>query len=334
VLWRQVLAQAVAPPPRLDAAALRGVTVAGGIWTDDSISGYEPKKLFHRGGDGRFDDCAFVEGFDSRLDGRSLVAADLDGDGDLDLLMSTRNGSRLQLFENVGASGTALEVELKSTRGHPEADGALVLVDGVGAFPVVLNRGYVSSVDPVVHVGLDAHGSAHVRVKWRSGVTEDFGTVEAGGRVRATEGTGKVERVRAFQSPRPVVLPAYPATVGELPLSPGEGPTVVQLFMQSCKPCRDEVPALNALNQRGVRVVGLGLHSAAELPKVKAAMKMRYEVGVLPEAVAETFETPAGLALPTLLIYGADGGLLRVVAGAAQLPAVLDELKLGDAKTK
>ncbi len=317
-------------PPQPDQFALHKIAPLGlTFWSDDSMSGYEPKRLYRRGADGRFDDCAFVDGFDSRLDGRSLVAADLDGDGDLDLMMTSRNAPHVQLFENVGASGGALEVELKSVRGHHEADGAVLFVEGVGAFPVLLNRGFSSSVDPAVHIGLDARTSAHLRVKWRSGVIEDFGNVEAGGRVLATEGTGKVERLRAFHPSRTLAARPYPATVTELPVPSAEGPTVVQLFMQSCKPCREEVPALNALNKRGVRVFGLGLHQAAELPKVKAALKMTYEVAVLPEPVAEAFETPAGLALPTLLIYGADGALLRVVAGAGQLPAVLDELKLG-----
>ena len=52
----------------------------------ESFSGWEPKKLFTRpAGAERFDDVAWTWGFDSRADGRSLIAADLDGDGDLDL---------------------------------------------------------------------------------------------------------------------------------------------------------------------------------------------------------------------------------------------------------
>lgn len=299
-----------------------------GVEPAQSFSGYEPKKLFKRSADGRFDECSFVDGFESRLDGRSLVSADLDGDGDLDLIMTNRNAPRIQLFENVGAPGRALELELVSTRGHREADGAIVLVDGLGAFPVLLNRGYSSSVDPAVHVGLGARSEAHVRVRWRSGTTEDFGVAPAGARLIAREGSGQLEPRRAFAPPRVVPRAPYPAKVTELPLPPHEGETVVQLFMQSCKPCREEVPALNALAKQGVHVFGLGLHPAADLPGVKRALKMTYEVAPLPERVAEAFETQAGLALPTILIYGKDGALRRVVAGAGQLGAVLKELGL------
>jgi thiol-disulfide isomerase/thioredoxin len=296
--------------------------------SEDSMSGFEPKRLFARGGDGRFDDCAFVEGFDSRLDGRSLVAADLDGDGDLDLVMTTRNGPHLQVFENVGAPGKAFELELHAVKGHPEADGAVVHVEGVGAFPVMLNRGYSSSTDPAVHVGLGTRAGARVRVQWRSGVTEDVGVVAAGARVRATEGAGTVELVRPFAEGRRQPARPFPAKVSDLPVPKHEGPTVVQLFMQSCKPCREEVPALNGLAKKGLHVFGLGLHDEKALPKVRAALKMTYEVAPLPEPVAEAFESGGGLALPTLLVYGADGVLRRVISGAGNLPPVLDELKL------
>lgn len=324
--WRQVLAQAMTT--KRNPLADQPVPMFAGVEPAQSFSGYEPKKLFKRSADGRYDECSFVEGFESRLDGRSLVSADLDGDGDLDLIMTNRNTPRIQLFENVGAPGQAVEVELVSTRGHREADGAVVLVDGLGAFPVLLNRGYSSSVDPAVHVGLGARADAHVRVRWRSGVTEDFGVARAGSRVVAHEGKGKLEPRRAFSTPRVVTRAAYPAKVSDLPLPPQPGATVVQLFMQSCKPCREEVPALNALAAKGVRVFGLGLHDAQALPGVKAALKMTYQVAPLPEGVAEAFESQGGLALPTILVYGQDGALLRVVAGAGQLGAVLKELGL------
>lgn len=179
-----------------------------------------------------------------------------------------------------------------------------------------------------MHVGLGARTDAHVRVRWRTGATEDFGTVPAGSRFVVREGSGKVEARRAFADARLVTKRPYPAQVNDLPLPPHEGATVVQLFMKSCKPCRDEVPGLNALAKKGVQVFGLGLHEAKELPGVKAELKMAYEVASLPESVAEAFETPAGLALPTVLVFDKGGALVRVLAGASQLPAVLKELGL------
>ena len=295
---------------------------------DQSFSGWEPKKLFHwTPGGGRYEECAYAEGFESRADGRSLVAADLDGDGDLDLVLWNRAAPRLQLFENVGQGGNAMAVELRATKGHREADGAVVLVDGVGAVPVVLARGYASAVDPAVHVGLGERTEAQVRVRWRSGAEERFGSLKAGARHLLVEGTGQATRSTPFRARREVTPSPWPATTAALPLAtPPKGPLVVQLFMQSCKPCREEVPGLNALAARGVRVLGLGVHPAAELPKVKAELGMKYEVKPIPDAVAEAFEGAGGLALPTTLLYDAQGRLARVVPGPAQLPAALREV--------
>lgn len=293
----------------------------------ESLSGWEPKKLFVRGADGGFEDSAFAEGFDSRADGRSLVADDLDGDGDLDLLMLNRAAPKLQLFENVGTGGGSVELALRATRGHPEADGAVVQVAGVGAFPVLLARGYASAVSPRVHVGLGTRPTAEVVVQWRSGAREAFGAVPAGGRYLLTEGTGAAALQQRFTARAPLPPSPWPATLEAV--APGQkGPALVQLFMESCAPCRREVPALNALHRRGLPVRGLGLHPPAALGAVRKRLGMEYPVAAMPEAVAAAFEGSNGLALPTVLVYGADGALLRVVAGEEHLPKVLAELGL------
>lgn len=286
-----------------------------------SFSGWEPKKLFTRAANGRFEEVASVEGFESRADGRSLVADDFDSDGDLDLLMLSRNAPRLQWFENVGAGGHALELELVQTRGHRDADGAVVTVAGVGAFPVVLARGFATAVSPRVHVGLGARPSGDVSVLWRDGTRERFGTLSAGAVYRLEQGRGQAASLRTF-SPRTVrPVPPWPAQLSEV--VPGaSGPAVVQLFMESCKPCRAEIPALNALHERGVTVVGLGLHDARALDGVKKRLGMRYPVAPLTAAVADAFEGSQGLKLPTVLIYSAEGKLDRVMTGGATLDAL------------
>jgi hypothetical protein len=298
-----------------------------------SFSGWEPKKLFMRLGSGeRFDDCAWGQGFDSRMDGRSLVAADLDGDGDLDLVLWNRVQPKLQLFENLGPTGNALELELEAKKGHREADGAVVQVEGNGAFAVALGRGFVSSVSPRVHAGLGTRKEAKVSVIWRSGAREDFGVVPAGGVARLVEGTGKAVAGERFKARRAVAKAPWPATVGEA-VKGAKGPLVVQLFERSCKPCQEEVAGLNALAKSGLGVAGLGLHPAGEIDKVRGEMKMEYPGQSLPDAVGEAFEgTNHSLALPTLLVYGKDGALARVVPGGTQLEPVLVELGLAPAK--
>lgn len=299
------------------------------ILPEQSFSGWEPKKLFTRLGPGdRFDDCAWSMGFDSRYDGRSLVASDFDGDGDVDLMMWNRVQPKLQLFENVLTGGNALELELEAKTGHREADGAKVYVEGNGVFSVALSRGFVSAVSPRVHVGLGQRKEAKVKVKWRSGVTEDFGTVPGGGVARLVEGTGKAELKERFKPRRPTPKLSWPSKVDEA-VKGAKGPMLVQLFERSCKPCQEEVPVLNALARAGLPVTALGLHPAADIEKVRGELKMEYPAQSMPTQVGEAFEGPTqGLALPTVLVYGKDGVLARVVPGGKQLEPVLAELGL------
>jgi hypothetical protein len=286
-----------------------------------SFSGWEPKKLWLTPPDGgQSTECAFTEGFDSRADGRSLVAADLDGDGDLDLLMRNRAAPKLQLFENEGPSGRAVEVELVPDGGSPFGEGARVFESG-RAFPVVLARGYATSVDPVVHVGLGQRAKASLEVRWRSGAVEQV-EVPAGQRVRVSEGQG-VTASRPFVDKPAEAAPPFPASLGALGLTASADTTVVQLFLKGCAPCAAEVPALRAVEKR-VQLVSLGLHEGAALTEAAASLGITWAVSALPAPAADALSTAGSLPLPILLVYR-KGALTRVLPGPRALEAVLAE---------
>ena len=229
--------------------SLPGTDPTDPIELEGSISGWEPKRLFHQLPKGTFEEAAFAEGFESRADGRAVVAADLDGDGDQDILLLNRGG-HLQLFRNDGPSGNALELHLEARKGNRDAAGALVRV-GKRAFPVVLGRGYQSSVEPRVHVGLGTEKSGEVTVEWRAGAVERFGALAAGASYYLVEGTGHPSATVAFKPASRPELSPFPARVEQVGGRPGRHPVVVPLFARWCEPCFQEVPKLNALQKSG-----------------------------------------------------------------------------------
>lgn len=287
-----------------------------------SFSGWEPKKLWLTPADGgRSTECAFTEGFDSRADGRSLVSADLDGDGDQELIMRNRAAPKLQLFENVGAVGNSVELVLVPERGSREGEGAQVLESG-RVFAVALGRGYASGVDPVVHVGLGTRTTAELEVRWRSGKRTTH-SVKAGQRVRVFE-NGSEEQVAAY-APKPLPTPKqFPSTLAALGLEAKGEVTVVQLFLKGCKPCAEEVPALGALREK-VQLVSLGLHEGAALEDAAKSLGITWPVGPLPHAVADALSASGSLPFPMVLVYR-KGALERILPGPRGLEVLLREL--------
>lgn len=301
----------------------------GGGDGSQSFSGWEPKKLWLQRPDGSFQESAWSDGFDSRADGRALVAQDMDGDGDQDLVMLNRAAPRLQLFVNEGPSGRAMELRLRATKSHPEASNATVRVrtgSGTRAFPVLLTRGYLSAVEPVVHVGLGAEETAVVEVTWREGVTESFGALKAGHRWTLVEGGQKSEA--PFRAPAPrTPVPKLPLRVEQVGGAVDGHPTAVQVFASWCKPCREEVPVLTALAKQGTWTVrGLGAHEAGQVEAEARKLGIGYPVAALPPEVAEALSPRGELSLPTVLLYDASGKLARVVRGGEHLPAALAEV--------
>lgn len=311
------------------ANTLGGVGPHGGGDGSQSFSGWEPKKLWLQRPDGSFQESAWAEGFDSRADGRALVVQDLDGDGDQDLVMLNRAAPRLQLFVNEGPSGRAMELRLRATKSHPEASNATVRVrtgSGTRAFPVLLTRGYLSAVEPVVHVGMGEEQTAEVEVTWREGVTESFGTLRAGSSWKLVEGGQKTDV--PFRAPVPrTPVPKLPLRVEQVGGTANGHPTAVQVFASWCKPCREEVPVLTALAKQGTWTVrGLGAHEAGQVESEARKLGIGYPVATLPPEVADALSPRGELSLPTVLLYDASGKLARVVRGGEHLPAALAEV--------
>ncbi len=99
-------------------------------------------------------------GLGSTASGRGMTMADLDSDGDLDIVVNNLR-SPAQLFENDLCGGAGLEVDLRfPSTGNPNAISARVTLDtsvGILQRRVRANAGYLSGETSRLHFGLSAN---------------------------------------------------------------------------------------------------------------------------------------------------------------------------------
>lgn len=131
--------------------------------------------LFRNRGDLTFEDKSEAWGFDEPNYSNGAAYADLDNDGDLDLIINNMD-SEAGLYRNETVQAGKPIIN-HSLRLHLPADahglGAEVRIstpDGqmqsVAVHPI---RGYTSSIEPFVHAGLGKHNAATVSVRWADG---------------------------------------------------------------------------------------------------------------------------------------------------------------------
>jgi hypothetical protein len=161
------------------------------------------RKLLLRNTSGRFTDVGRQAGPGFSVDkvGRALAAADIDNDGDLDLLV-VNNGGPADLLRNEGGSGNnAIVIRLIGTTSNRDAIGARVKVTAGGVTQmreVKAGSSYLSQNDLRVHVGVGkATQIDRVEVRWPNGQSETISGAMANQIVTVNEGKGITAR-RAF----------------------------------------------------------------------------------------------------------------------------------------
>ncbi|MGI8671441.1 MAG: CRTAC1 family protein [Luteitalea sp.] len=162
---------------------------------DRATGGASPSHLFLNRA-GRFEDVARAAGdaFAAPRLGRGAAFADIDGDGDPDVVV-TSNGGPVQLFRNDSTgSGAAVRLRLRGTLANRDAVGARVtgLVNGQRiARGVRTGSSYLSQSELVLTVGLGTAAALdQVVVEWPGRPPERLGRLPAGARYDITEGQG------------------------------------------------------------------------------------------------------------------------------------------------
>ncbi|HET9804777.1 MAG TPA: CRTAC1 family protein, partial [Candidatus Acidoferrum sp.] len=164
----------------------------------------QPAHLFRNLGKGQFTEVSSGDLAVPRV-GRGAAYADIDNDGDLDLLMTT-NGGPAVLLRNDGGINKSLRIKLSGTRSNRDGIGAVVTVragNDVQSQMMRSGSSYLSASELVLTLGLAQHSQAdEIKIAWPSGQIDELSKIAAGETVVVKEGTGIVQR-RAYESKRP-----------------------------------------------------------------------------------------------------------------------------------
>ncbi len=157
----------------------------------------EPPHLFRNTGGGRFAETTAQMGavFAAARVARGAAYADIDNDGDLDVLLTTNAGPAV-LFRNDGGTNRSLRLRLEGTRSNRSGIGAVVRVTSGGESQAQMLRSgssYLSSSELVLTFGLGTRQLAEaIEVRWPSGQVDRLANVAAGQTITVQEGRGQV----------------------------------------------------------------------------------------------------------------------------------------------
>ena len=162
------------------------------IRQDYSWAAPEPNLFFARRA-GRYYNFTGVSGLDRAEDSRAFAFTDIDGDGNLDIVLKSRLGPQVRIFQNdCGAGRKTIVLSLRGTESNRDAIGARVEVDGQTKW-LAAGSAYLSHHTRRIHFGLGARERAEkVRIHWPSGKVQELPPLAAGFLYEVTEGSAQV----------------------------------------------------------------------------------------------------------------------------------------------
>ena len=159
----------------------------------------QPAHLFRNVGRGRFEDAVPSVGpaLAEPMVARGAAYADVDNDGDLDILVTTSNGPARLLRNDGGSANNVLRVRTVGVTSNRDGIGARVevsLADGGSLWQrVKTGSSYASQSELPVTFGLGRAAAVEaVRVTWPSGKVDTLGRTPANQRLTIREGEGLV----------------------------------------------------------------------------------------------------------------------------------------------
>ena len=170
----------------------------------ESWSGNERNLCYLNNRDGTFSDVSAATGLDFLDDGRSFATGDLDGDGDLDLVLKSRNAPGIRVVRNDWSAGNSIRVRVRGGSESRSAAGAVttVVADGrrIAKVPRI-GSGFLSQHSQELHFGLgSANRVEELRVRWPSGAERTWRNLAANRLYTVSEDQVRVDST-AFEAP-------------------------------------------------------------------------------------------------------------------------------------
>jgi hypothetical protein len=184
----------------LDLAIANGDVIDNISLFRDSTSYEQRNLLLQNDGTGKFHDVgpSSGPGFVLKKASRSLSAADIDNDGDLDLLIGNVGQTADLLRNDGGNSRRSLLVRTIGSKSNRDGIGAVLKLTVGGKVlvrDVKAGSSYLSQSDMRVHFGLGDNARAErLEIHWPSGTVDVMQDIEANQILTITEGQGVTNR--------------------------------------------------------------------------------------------------------------------------------------------
>jgi len=131
--------------------------------------------VFQNSGNLQFENSTYSWGLNEKGFSNGAAYADLDNDGDLELIVNNID-AEVSIYKNTSTErkvGNYLKVKLTGNKKNPLAIGTKIILttnNGQQVQEQTLSRGFQSSVDPVIHFGVDKASKVQsIKVIWYDG---------------------------------------------------------------------------------------------------------------------------------------------------------------------